>query len=116
MGVSGRGLSQREGTVDDDLEPAGGDVVDEALHHLLDAQGCDLTAQVHAGERLVPTGQDGGVEPGQVAAGRKLGTLDAGDGWLRTKFEELEIIQFENLIDTTEEYGTLDVISGQQAV
>src|SRR4051812_28822411 len=34
---------------------------------------------------------------------RKLGILDAGDGWLRRKFEELDIIQFENLIDTTEE-------------
>jgi hypothetical protein len=43
---------------------------------------------------------------------RKLGILDAGDGWLRTKFEELDIIQFEHLIDTTEEYGTLDAVEG----
>jgi len=42
---------------------------------------------------------------------RKLGILDAGDGWLRQKFEELDIIQFENLIDTTEEYGTLDAVA-----
>jgi hypothetical protein len=43
---------------------------------------------------------------------RKLGILDAGDGWLRTKFEELDIIQFEHLVDTTEEYGTFDAIAG----
>jgi len=46
---------------------------------------------------------------------RKLGILDAGDGWLRTKFEELDIIQFEHLIDTTEEYGTLDAVAADQA-
>ncbi len=47
---------------------------------------------------------------------RKLGILDAGDGWLRTKFEELDIIQFEHLIDTTEEYGSLDAIEASPAV
>jgi len=46
---------------------------------------------------------------------RKLGILDAGDGWLRTKFEELDIIQFEHLIDTTEEYGTLDAVAAAGA-
>jgi hypothetical protein len=35
---------------------------------------------------------------------KKLGLLDAGDGWLRTKFEELGIIQFENWTDTSDEY------------
>ena len=33
------------------------------------------------------------------------------DGWLRTKFTELGIIQFEDLTDTTEEYASLDAIS-----
>ena len=47
---------------------------------------------------------------------RKLGILDAGDGWLRHKFEELDIIQFEHLIDTTEEYGTLDAIAADAGV
>ncbi|MBX3285156.1 MAG: ferritin-like domain-containing protein [Actinobacteria bacterium] len=47
---------------------------------------------------------------------RKLGILDAGDGWLRTKFEELNIIQFEHLVDTTEEYGTLDAVAADLAV
>ena len=46
---------------------------------------------------------------------RKLGILDAGDGWLRTKFEELDIIQFEHLVDTTEEYGTLDAFAANLA-
>jgi len=35
---------------------------------------------------------------------KKLGLLDAGDGWLRHKFEELDIIQFENWTDTSDEY------------
>ena len=35
---------------------------------------------------------------------RKLGLLDAGDGWLRTKFSELGVIQFEHLTDTSDEY------------
>jgi len=35
---------------------------------------------------------------------RKLGILDAGDGWLRTKFEELGVIQFEHWTDTATEY------------
>ena len=37
---------------------------------------------------------------------KKLGLLDAGDGWLRTKFEDLGIIQFENWTDTSDEYET----------
>ena len=34
---------------------------------------------------------------------RKLGLLDAGDGWLRTKFTELGVIAFEDWADTAEE-------------
>ncbi len=34
---------------------------------------------------------------------RKLGLLDAADGWLRTKFTELGVIQFESWTDTAEE-------------
>ncbi len=37
---------------------------------------------------------------------KKLGLLDAGDGWLRAKFEELQVIQFEDWVDTGEEYST----------
>ncbi|HEX9260703.1 MAG TPA: ferritin-like domain-containing protein [Acidimicrobiales bacterium] len=35
---------------------------------------------------------------------KKLGLLDAGDAWLRTKFTELGVIQFEDWADTGEEY------------
>jgi hypothetical protein len=34
---------------------------------------------------------------------KKLGLLDAADGWLRTKFSELGVIQFESWVDTAEE-------------
>jgi hypothetical protein len=34
---------------------------------------------------------------------KKLGLLDAADGWLRTKFGELGVIQFESWVDTAEE-------------
>jgi hypothetical protein len=35
---------------------------------------------------------------------KKLGLLDANDMWLRHKFEELGVIQFEDLTDTSDEY------------
>ncbi|CAN5170894.1 ferritin-like domain-containing protein [soil metagenome] len=35
---------------------------------------------------------------------KKLGLLDASDGWLRHRFEELGVIEFENLTDTSDEY------------
>jgi hypothetical protein len=35
---------------------------------------------------------------------KKLGLLDAADGWLRTKFTELGVIAFEDWIDTGSEY------------
>jgi hypothetical protein len=40
---------------------------------------------------------------------KKLGLLDAGDGWLRTKFEELGVIQFEDWVDTGAEYDEFSV-------
>ena len=36
---------------------------------------------------------------------KKLGLLDAGDGWLRHRFTELGVIQFEDWVDTGEEYA-----------
>jgi hypothetical protein len=36
-----------------------------------------------------------------VPNAKKLGLLDAGDGWLRQKFTELGVIQFEDWTDTT---------------
>lgn len=41
---------------------------------------------------------------------RRLGIPAARDGRLRAKFEELDNIRFEHLIDTTEEYRSLDAI------
>ena len=40
---------------------------------------------------------------------KKLGLLDAGDGWLRHKFEELGVLQFENLDDTASSYEDFQV-------
>jgi hypothetical protein len=42
---------------------------------------------------------------------KKLGLLDAGDGWLRDRFTELGIIQFENNVDTSEDYQTFDAVA-----
>jgi hypothetical protein len=35
---------------------------------------------------------------------KKLGLLDRNDGWLRERFEELGVIQFEDWVDTGDEY------------
>src|SRR3974390_3320990 len=35
---------------------------------------------------------------------KKLGLLDHGDTWLRERFTELGVIEFENLVDTGEEF------------
>jgi hypothetical protein len=40
---------------------------------------------------------------------RKLGLLDAGDGWLRQRFTEMGVIAFENWEDTSEEYDSLQI-------
>ncbi len=41
---------------------------------------------------------------------KKLGLLDAGDGWLRTRFEEIGVIQFENYQDTAEELDSFAIV------
>jgi len=46
---------------------------------------------------------------------RKLGLLDAGDGWLRDRFTEMGVIAFENWEDTGEEYDKLQVEFGRTA-
>ena len=46
---------------------------------------------------------------------RKLGLLDAGDGWLRTRFTELGVIQFEHAADTGEDYGAFDEVAKDRA-
>jgi hypothetical protein len=42
---------------------------------------------------------------------KKLGLLDAGDGWLRDRFTDLGVIQFEDWTDTTDEYADLDEVA-----
>jgi hypothetical protein len=46
---------------------------------------------------------------------KKLGLLDAGDGWLRQKFTEIGAIHFENLSDTEEEYAAFQLAEGEIA-
>jgi hypothetical protein len=46
---------------------------------------------------------------------RKLGLLDAADGWLRDRFTDLGVIGFEHLADTGEEYDLLDEVARDRA-
>jgi hypothetical protein len=46
---------------------------------------------------------------------KKLGLLDAGDGWLRERFTDIGIIQFEDWTDTSEEYASLDAVAADRA-
>ncbi len=45
---------------------------------------------------------------------RKLGLLDAGQGWLRQKFTEIGVIEFENLADTGAEFIDYDINEGSR--
>jgi hypothetical protein len=44
---------------------------------------------------------------------KKLGLLDANGAWLRTKFTELGVIQFEDMADTGEEYEMFQLAAGE---
>jgi hypothetical protein len=46
---------------------------------------------------------------------KKLGLIDAADGWLREKFTELGVIAFEDWQDTGEEYESLDEVAKDRA-
>jgi hypothetical protein len=46
---------------------------------------------------------------------KKLGLLDANGGWLRQKFTELGVIQFEDNADTEEEYSAFQLAEGEIA-
>ena len=46
---------------------------------------------------------------------KKLGLLDASDQWLRHRFEEIGVIQFEDWVDTGEEYEALDEVAKDRA-
>jgi hypothetical protein len=45
---------------------------------------------------------------------KKLGLIDAGDGWLREKFTELGVIAFENWEDTGSEYDAFALTDEDQ--
>jgi len=47
---------------------------------------------------------------------KKLGLLDAADGWLRERFTELGVIAFEDWADTGEEYDSLQASPAGDAV
>jgi hypothetical protein len=42
---------------------------------------------------------------------KKLGLIDAAGGWLRARFTEIGVIEFEDLADTGEEYAALDEVA-----
>jgi hypothetical protein len=44
---------------------------------------------------------------------KKLGLLDRNDFWLRRRFEEMGVIQFEDLADTGEEYVAFALDQGE---
>jgi hypothetical protein len=80
--------------------------------------GADPKAVIH----YMQTHPDPGAEEFQkmlfskiVPNCKKLGLLDAGDGWLRQQFTELGIIQFEDWTDTSEEYGSLDAVAADRS-
>jgi len=47
---------------------------------------------------------------------KKLGLLERNDAWLRKRFTELGVIQFEDWVDTGEEYAMLDEVAKDRAV
>ncbi len=45
---------------------------------------------------------------------KKLGLLDANDGWLRKSFDVLGVTQFEDWTDTGEEYLDFDAVNADR--
>jgi len=45
---------------------------------------------------------------------KKLGLLDAGDGWLRDRFTDIGVIEYEDAPDTEMEYALLDAVSADR--
>ena len=46
---------------------------------------------------------------------KKLGLLDRNESWLRRRFEEMNVIQFEDWVDTGEEYSSFEIGSDMGA-
>ena len=56
--------------------------------------------------------------PGPGTAARlltRIDLLDANGGWLRQKFTELRVIEFENFVDSGEEYETFALADDELA-
>jgi len=47
---------------------------------------------------------------------KKLGLLDAGDGYLRKAFTGMGVIQYEDFVSTDEEYGSLDEVAKDRSL
>jgi hypothetical protein len=45
---------------------------------------------------------------------KKLGLLDSRDGWLRQRFQEIGVIEFEDFVDTSIEYSELNAIEQER--
>ena len=68
----------------------------------------------------VPTFTSGLLFSKVVPNIKKLGLLDAGakpgeKGWLRKKYEEIDVIQYEDWVDTEVEYEQFDAVAGETA-
>ena len=73
--------------------------------------GVDPRAQLRWQLENLDTAMYGGMLFSKVVPNvKKLGLLDAGDGWLRQKYTEMGIIQYEDWTDTVDEYAALDAV------
>ncbi len=83
------------------LPPAGG----------LGADGCPGQGRHRAGAAHPDADRPSSMLFAKIVPNcRKLGLLDAGDGWLRQKFGELGVIQFEDWADTEEEVDAFALV------
>ena len=74
--------------------------------------GVDPRAQLRWQLENLDTAMYGGMLFAKVVPNvKKLGLLDAGDGWLRRKYEEIDVIQYEDWVDTVTEHEALDAVS-----
>ena len=73
--------------------------------------GLDSRAQLKWWMDSVPNSASGLLFSKIVPNIKKLGLLDAGDGWLRRKYEEIDVMQFEDWTDSVTEYDALDGVA-----
>jgi hypothetical protein len=76
---------------------------------LFERVGVDPRAQLQWQLDNIDSALYGGILFAKIVPNiKKLGLLDAGDGWLRRKYTEMGVIQYEDWMDTTDEYAALD--------